>query len=99
MQAMAEEAKQLKATPRINRSQAQAWLEDSIKKLGKASMSTQGGRVQVNFVGVTPEALALWLAQARSKAQLLPVQANWKRSANVADPLWDGSLVMADAGT
>ena len=99
MQAMAEEAKQLKATPRINRALAQMWLEGSIHKLGKASMSTQGGRVQINFVGATPEVLALWLAEARSKAQLLPLQANWKRSANVADPLWDGSLVMADAGT
>jgi len=99
MQAMAEEAKQLKATPRITRAQAQAWLEGSIKKLGKASMSTQGGRTQINFVGATPEALALWLAEARSNAQLRPVQANWTRSANVTDSLWDGLLVMADAGT
>ncbi len=99
MQAMADEAKQLKAMSPINRAQSQAWLEGAIKKLGKASMSTQGSRVQINFVGATPEALALWLAEARSHAQLLPVQANWKRSANVADPLWEGSLVMTDAGT
>jgi general secretion pathway protein M len=90
----------LKATPRITRAQAQVWLEGSIKKLGKASMSTQSGRTQINFVGATPEALALWLAEARSNAQLLPVQANWTRSINVTtNPLWDGSLVMADAGT
>ncbi len=99
MQAMADEAKHLKAMPRINRAQAQVWLEDSIKKLGKASMSAQGGRVQINFAGATPEALALWLAEARSKAQLLPVQANWTRRANVTELLWDGSLVMANAGT
>ena len=99
MQAMADEAKQLRAMPRISRAQAQAWLEGSIKKLGKANMSVQGGRVQINFAGATPEALALWLAEARSNAQLLPVQANWTRRVNVADPLWDGSLVMTDAGT
>lgn len=99
MQAMAEEAKQLKAMPPMSRAQSQAWLEGAIKKLGKASMNTQGGRIQINFAGVTPEALALWLAEARSNAQLLPIQANWKRRLNVADPLWDGSLVMADAGT
>lgn len=99
MQAMADEAKQLKAMSPISRAQSQAWLEGAIKKLGKASMSAQGGRIQINFVGVTPEALALWLAQAHRNAQLLPIQANWKRSANVADALWDGSLVMVDAGT
>ena len=98
MQAMAEEVKQLKAMPRMSRAQAQSWLEASIKKLGKASLSAQGGSVQINFVGATPEALALWLAEARSTAQLRPIQANWTRRATVADPLWDGSLVMTDAG-
>jgi general secretion pathway protein M len=98
MQAMAEEAKQLKAKPRISSAQAQVWLEGSIKKLGVVSMTMQGSRAHISFVGATPEALAGWLAEARSRAQLLPVQANWKRSANGADLLWDGSLVMADAG-
>ncbi len=92
MQAMAVSAKQLKASPKVSAMQAQMWLDASIKKLGKVSMSTQGNRVQINFAGATPEALAAWLAEARTSAQLLAVQANWKRAANATEALWEGSL-------
>jgi general secretion pathway protein M len=93
MQAMAASAKQLKTLPKVSAAQAQMWLDASIKKLGKANMSTQGNRVQVSFASVTPEVLAAWLAEARSAAQLLAVQANWKRTAQATEVLWDGSLV------
>lgn len=99
MQAMAEEAMQLKTKPQISSAQAQMWLEGSIKKLGVASMTMQGSHTHIRFVGATPETLATWLAEARSRAHLKPVEANWKRDASSVDPLWDGSLVMADAGT
>ena len=97
MQAMASEAKQVRARPVVSAAQAQAWLDASIKKLGKATLQIQGSRVQVNFVGASPESLAMWLAQARSTVQLLPLQANWKRNvgvANAASVLWDGSIVL-----
>lgn len=97
MQAMASEAKQVRARPVVSAAQAQAWLDTSVKKLGKATLQMQGSRVQVNFVGASPESIAMWLAEARSTVQLLPLQANWKRSvgaANAANVLWDGSMVL-----
>lgn len=98
MQIMANEAKRIKALPSPHLAGAQAWLESAIKKLGKASMSTQGGRIQINFAGASPEALATWLAQARTSAHLTPVQANWQRMAtsaggDKAEALWNGTLV------
>ena len=97
MQAMANEAKQVRARSVVSAEQAQAWLGASIKKLGKATLQMQGSRVQVNFVGASPESIAMWLAEARSTVQLLPLQANWKRSAgaaNTANVLLDGSMVL-----
>lgn len=95
MQRMAAEAAKLKAMPRANPAQVQTWLDGATKKLGKASAAMQGGRVQVSFTGATPEALAAYLADARSKAQLVPIEAHWKKSANAQNvsPLWDGSIV------
>jgi general secretion pathway protein M len=95
MQRMAAEATQLKAMPRANPAAVQAWVDGATKKLGKATATFQGGRVQVSFAGAAPEALAAYLADARSKAQLVPIEAHWKKSAiaqNV-NPLWDGSIV------
>ncbi len=97
MQELAREARQTRALPVVSAQEAQAWLDASIKKLGKANLSAQGARVQINFAGASPEALSMWLAEARSAAQLLPTQANWKRSAssvNAALPLWDGVMVL-----
>ena len=95
MRAMAQEAKQLKATPRPSGSAVQTWLDASVKKLGKASVSTQGGRTLIQLTGASPEALAAWLAEARQTAQITPAQANLRRSAAAkgsADILWDGTL-------
>jgi type II secretory pathway component PulM len=68
----------------------QDWLDGAIKKLGKASVAMQGGRVQVSFTGASPEVLAAWLAEARIKAQLVSLEAHWKKNASL---LWDGSVV------
>lgn len=101
MQALAQEAKRLKALPTVSAAAAQTWLETSVKKLGKATVTVQGGRAQVSFTGATPEALAAWLTDARTAAQLLPNQANWKRSAPIKnmdpkspDVLWDGTTLL-----
>jgi general secretion pathway protein M len=100
MQAMALEAKQIKDLPIPSNQAAQAWLDESIKKLGKATLVVQGTRAQISFAGARAEALATWLAQARTAAQLLPVQANWRRAATATgtstnpDTLWDGMMVL-----
>jgi general secretion pathway protein M len=87
MQTLAQDAQTLKAAPRMNGGQARVWLESASKKLGKAVVSAQGNRLQISFVG----ALASFLTQARSAAQLVPIQANWQLAGSTA--LWDGTAV------
>lgn len=103
MQAMVAQAKRLQAVPVMSASDAQRWLDASVKKLGKLDKVTlivQGSRVQINFSGVSAAVLANWLADARTTAQLLPVQANWRRATKAtnaddnADALWDGTMVL-----
>lgn len=104
MQALALETKALKAAPKQTATQVHSWLEGSIKKLGKATLTLQGSQAKISFTGASAESLADYLAQARTNAALLPVQANWKRTvvaksdakgdAKAEDTaLWDGSLV------
>ena len=97
MQAMAAEAKRIRALPVTRAADTRTWLDASVKKLGKATLSVQGTRAQINFAGASAQGLAIWLAEARTAAQLSPVQANWKRSlgaATSADALWDGVIVL-----
>ena len=82
MQSLAQEAAALKGKPRLNPVQTNAWLDAAAPKLGKATLSRQGGRVQINFTGASAPVLAAWLSDARIQASLLPVQANWKRMAD-----------------
>lgn len=108
MHTLAQEAKALQAAPRIDPSQSKAWLESASKRLGKASVNAQSNRIQINFSGASPEALAAYLADARTAAGLRPVQANWRLAGAAAgsgsgsgagagaaskSPLWDGTLV------
>lgn len=95
MQRMAAEANKLKAMPRANPAAVQTWLDAATKKLGKTSSSLQNGRVQISFTGASAEALAAFLAEARTKAQLLPLEAHWKKAVvqSSANPQWDGNIV------
>ncbi len=95
MQRMAAQAAKLKEMPRANAAAVQSWIDGATKKLGKATASVQGGRVQVSFTGASPEALADFLAEGRGKAQLVPSEAHWKKSVNpaTANPQWDGNIV------
>ena len=56
-------------------------------------LNVQGDRVTVQLKAVPAATLANWLAQARSQAQALPVEAHLTRS-NTA-MTWDGSLVLS----
>jgi general secretion pathway protein M len=93
MQSLAAEAKALQAVPPKTAAQAQSWLASSIKKLGKATLSNQGERVQVNFNSVSADSLALWLTEARTTAALLPLEAHWKRQDGEKTILWDGVIL------
>lgn len=56
-------------------------------------LNVQGDRVTVQLKAVPAATLANWLAQARSQAQALPVEAHLTRGSTAMT--WDGSLVLS----
>lgn len=62
-------------------------------------LNVQGDRVTVQLKAVPAASLANWLAQARSQAQALPVEAHLTRgnaTSTVSNTVvWDGSLVLS----
>ena len=62
-------------------------------------LNVQGERVSVQLKAVPAPTLANWLAQARSQAQALPVEAHLTRgnaTGTVSNTVvWDGSLVLS----
>ena len=103
MQTLAHEAKQLKAVPRISAKDAEGWLVQSVKKLGKSTVNLpagglQSGLAQVTLAGAEPAQLANWLTEARTTAGLMPTEARWKRSLptdkDKSAVLWDGSVTL-----
>ena len=56
----------------------------------------QGDRVTVQLKAVPATTLANWLTQARSDAQVLPVEAHLTRSgADNLPAVWNGNLVLS----
>ncbi len=77
------QAKGLQSTPPPSRTAAVQALESNAAQwLGPdARVSLQGEQVRVTFKAAPAEGLSRWLAQARSQAQALPVQAQLQRTA------------------
>lgn len=112
MQNLQAEALQLQAAPRSAPGDAVSSLRNSLtQRLGAtAQLSLVGDRATITLQGAPADALAQWLAQARSNALAVPVEARLTRSAAAATPTptttlgnapaaaaprWDGSLVLA----
>lgn len=109
MQALQAEAQQLQAAaPRgIAGGDPAAALRASVTQgLGaSAQFNLVGDRATVTLKAAPADALAAWLAQARSNARATPVEARLVRSTSAAGtaaqsgtapmPRWDGSLVLA----
>lgn len=103
MQSLAAEAKRLKAAPVVSAKEAELWLVQSVKKLGKSNASTvnlpaggmNSGLAQVTLAGADAAALANWLTEARTAAGLIPVEAHWKRSAQADKPSTAGAASTA----
>ena len=92
MQFLQAQAKAIKAQPPLAAGEARRLLEASVKALGPAAqMTVMGERVTVTLKGVSAEALAQWLVQARLNARALPSEAHWVRS---GPGTWDGTLVL-----
>jgi general secretion pathway protein M len=86
------QAQTLMAVPVVSQAQAIQALQVSVKQ----SFGTQGdvvvqaGQATVTLRGVSADALAQWLAAARTNARSVPVQARLARNAEV----WNGTLQM-----
>ncbi len=76
------QAKGLQSTPPPSRASALQALESTAAQwLGPdARVSLQGEQVRVTLKAAPAEGLSRWLAQARSQAQALPVQAQLQRT-------------------
>ena len=108
-QALQAEALQLQAQPRANADDAQRALQASVSAaLGASARLVQSGdRATLTLKGTPADALAGWLAQARSNARAVPQEVRLVRSpapesrtattANTGTPpvRWDGSIVLA----
>jgi general secretion pathway protein M len=94
MVALQQQAQAMSAQPKQNRDEAMRQLELSVRqRLGtSARMVVAGDRVTVTLAATPADALAQWLAQARTAAHALPAEAHLVRNSGGT---WDGSLVLA----
>lgn len=107
MQALQAQAKSLQAQPKLSYEESLRALEASVKQgLGSAArLQVSGERATVTLKGVSADALAQWLTQARVNARAAPSEARLVRNAAVgaitaptaatSAVTWDGTLVMS----
>jgi len=104
MLALQNQAQVLQTRTPLSRDEALRNLQ-SLSTGSQIQLNVQGERVSVQLKAVPAPNLANWLAQARSQAQALPVEAHLTRgnapTANNASAtansavVWDGSLVLS----
>ena len=94
MLSLQAQAQALQAQPRQTQEDTSRLLEATVRQqLGvTARMTIAADRVTVTLTGASPEALSLWLTQARTNARVLPSEGRLAR--NPAG-LWDGVLVLS----
>lgn len=99
MQQLQAQARALQTQPKLRRGDAQQALESSARqRLGPgAQLSLQGDQATLTLKGVPAEALAQWLAQVRTSARVVPLQARLVRSPGPRDgaAAWDGTVLLA----
>ncbi len=80
MQAIANEARQLRALPPVPQSVAEQVLKAATDDLGgKAKLSVQQDRAVLSVTGANGEDLRKWLIQARGGARARPIEATLQR--------------------
>lgn len=95
MQAMALEARELRALPPVPAAQALAALQAASDHLGgNARLTVTGERATLSLTGVSPEALQAWLAEVRSAARARPIEAQLQRGPKG----FNGSIVLVLGG-
>ena len=92
MQAISNEARQLRALPPVPQSVAEQVLKAATDELGgKAKLSVQGDRVILSLTGANGEDIRKWLIQARGGARARPIEATLTRAGDG----YNGTLVVA----
>jgi general secretion pathway protein M len=80
MHQLAFESRNLRAIPTVAPGQAAAALQTATERLGeKAHILVQNNRATLTLNDLQGDALAGWLAEARSIARARPVEAQWVR--------------------
>jgi hypothetical protein len=100
LKAMQAQAKALQNAPRINAAEARAILQQSTTEwMGNgAKLSSDGTLMTLTVTTASAEALAQWLAAARTQAQALPVEAHLQKSGGTskdAKETWRGSIILS----
>ena len=96
MQAITNEAKQLRALPPVPNSVAEQVLKAATESLGgRGKLSMQNDRAVLSLTGATGEDLRTWLIQARGGARARPIEANLTR----AGEGYNGTLIVAIGNT
>jgi general secretion pathway protein M len=92
MEAIANEAKQLRALPPVPQTVAEQVLKAATDQLsGKGKLTVQNDRATLSVTGATGEDLRQWLIQARGGARARPVEATLTRAGDG----YTGTLVVA----
>jgi general secretion pathway protein M len=92
MQAISNEAKQLRALPPVPQSVAEQVLKSATDDLGaKAKFAMQGDHGTLSVTGINGEDLRTWLLKARGGARARPIEASLTR----AGEGYNGTLVVA----
>ncbi|AVP58769.1 type II secretion system protein GspM [Pulveribacter suum] len=96
MQLLQAEARQLQEAPRAQGGSPGAALQASVAQaLGRGGqIALAGERATVTLRAVPAAAVARWLAQARSAARAVPLEAQLTRDAGT-DAAWSGTVVLA----
>lgn len=94
VQSLKAQAQNLKSTPTMKRDAALAALQSSVKSYGTtAQLEASGDRVTLTLRAMPADALAQWLALARTGARTLPLEARLQRTPGPT-AAWDGTLVL-----
>jgi len=92
MQALQAQTLVLQQRPVLSRDEALRTLQGLSQPLGKQlELTVQGERVSAQLKAIPAQALAQWLTQARTQAQVQPLEAHWVRQSGTQ---WDGTLVL-----
>jgi general secretion pathway protein M len=92
MQALATEAKQLRALPPVQQGQAEMVLKSATERLGaKGKLVMQAERATLTLTGATGEDIRQWLTEARGGARARPIEATLARSGDG----YSGTLIVA----